>query len=501
MALGLFDLFKKKSPEELFFEAVKAGDAMETVKLGEELLRQRPNDLSILNPYIDALIRLGKKEDAVKLLLSFAEERIKEDYYDVAIPILKRILKIDPLNLKAIKLLANTYKKKELFYEAFNTLVESYRRFKESGIRADSIKELIEDFIKEQFHPLFYERYADLLMEEKDTENALVNYVLAANLYLKLGNYKSALRTLLKAEQIRKNESLDRQVVEALAHIDDPKLIKDLLPPLLQNYKNNEEFLKFVVSVFSEADRLPLLKQIVKELQAPKVKYTLLALINFELGEVEEAQEYLEKLKLVDRDLYEKIAATVKSKYQEVLEGIEFPEEVEELPEPEQVLEVLEQVLDLNDIVSEYVEKIGEEEKPSEIKQEIETLKTFEKDGRKALSTAEALLGLGKFDEAIEAAKAALNTENAFKATALIAEAMIGKGELTDALSFLLEVIKNSSLTPEEKARLKVLIGDIHKIKGELNKALMWYREAQKVLNDPEVQEKIEEIEGSEQAV
>ena len=499
--MGLLNRFlKKKTVEEQFFEAVRKQDLMEVERLGQKLLQINPNNLLILNPYVDALVKLNKKEEAVNVLINFAQEKLREDYHDLAIPILKKILKIDPLNLKAIKLLANAYKKKELFYEAFNILLDSYKKFKETGIKADSLKEQLEDFIKEQFHPLFYEKYAHLLEEEGDYENALVNYVLAANLYIKLQNYKAALKALLKARNIRKTESIDRQIIEVLSQIDDVTTIKNILPSTLVGHReNDDEFLKFVISSFKETDKLKLLKEITKELQIPKLKYALLSLINFEFGEIEEGQEYLQKLKLIDRNLYEQIKLDIKNNFHEaplLLEDEEAFENEGELPEPEQVLEILDQVININDVVSEYENRT--ETTIPKISEEIKTLKEFEKDGRKALSTAEALLGLGKYDEAIEAAKSALNTENGFRATALIAEAMIEKGELQDALSFLLEAVKNPEFSEEEKARLKVLIGDVHRLQREPSKALLWYKEAYKVLKDPEIESKIAELKESQ---
>ena len=75
---------------------------------------------------------------------------------------------------------------------------------------------------------------------------------------------------------------------------------------------------------------------------------------------------------------------------------------------------------------------------------------------------------------------------------------MIEKGELQDALSFLLEAVKNPEFSEEEKARLKVLIGDVHRLQREPSKALLWYKEAYKVLKDPEIESKIAELKESQ---
>ena len=493
--MGLFDFFKKKSEEELFQEAVVNQDYMTIEKLGEELLRKYPDNLSILNPYVDALVKLNKKEKAVQTLISFGEKKVNEEYYDLAIPVLKKVLKIDPLNVKAIKLLTSAYKKKELYYDAFKVLSDSIKRYKEAGLSSEILKNLLEDFIQEQFHPLFYEKYADLLLEEGETEKALINYILAANMFINLRNYKSALRALLKAEKIRKSENIDKQIIEVISHLTniDPTTTKALLLNLLSVYKDDVGFLKYTVDTFKESKNLLFLKKLVQEIKSPKLKYALLALINFELGETEEGQEYLEKLKLVDRNLYERVVVNLKASHQESVPRIELQStEVEELPEPEQVLEVLDKVLELDDIVTEYVNQV--EEKPEEISKEIVVLKELDRDGKRVVSAAEALLGLDKYDEAIEMAKKALNTEEALKAIAVIVESLMKKGEFKEALSFLFDQVNNPNLNEKEKAKVKALIAEVYEKLNDKRKALTWYKEANKVLKDKELEEKIKEL-------
>ena len=491
--MGLFDFLKKKSTEELFQEAVAKQDYIEIMKYGKELLQREPYNLSILNPYVDALVKLGKKDQAIKLLTNFGEKKIKEEYYDVAIPVLKKALKIDPLNTETVKNLVSAFQKKELYYDAFNTLIESYKKHKEAGLPTGPIKELLEKFLQEQFHPIFYEKYGDLLLGEGEREKALINYVLAANMFMNLNNHKSALRALLKAQKIKKTENIDRQIVEAAAHIRS-KRVEPILLSLIDNYKENIEFLKNLVEAFKKANNLPFLKELVKRIKNPKLKFILLALINYELGEVEEGQEYLEKLKILDKNAYEKVVIAVKTKHETSLPAIQLESiGIEELPEPEQVLDVLEQALEVDEFVEEFSEQ-ELEKRPEEISKEISTLKEMEKDGGRYISVAEAYLGLGKLEQVIETAKEALDTKEAFKAISLIAEAYKQLGDYRKVLSFLLDQIHNPNLTKEEKARLKELLGDVNSILGYKDKALLWYKDAQKVLNDEELQKKIEEL-------
>jgi len=500
--LGLLDFFKKRSPEEQFQEAIEEKDYITIVNLGKELLSRHPDSLSILNPYVEALVKLGKKDEAVNLLLSYAEKKIRDEYFELAIPVLKRALKIDPLNIRAAMLLADAYKKKELYYDAFKVLTDAYEKFRVSGIPTSRIKELLESFIQEQFHPIFYEKYGDILAQEGQKDEAVVNLVMAANMFMNLKNYKAALRALLKAQRLNRTESIDRQIVEAAAYLGTNNVIP-VIVTLLNNYKDEPDFIRATVEIFKEAGNLKLLKEIAQNIKNPKLQYALLALINYELGEVEEGREYLNKLRLIDANMYEKLAAAIKARHGIDETAIGFPAH-EELPEPEQILEVLEQAidlgpsLDLEELVNEWTSHIDVEEKPEDLKAEIVTLKEMDKDGSRYTSMAEALLGLEKYDEAIEAAKKALNTNQSGKAVLLIGEAYRLKGDYKGALTFLLDQLQNPNLSEVDKARIKVLMGEIYEERGNLEKALYWYREANKLLKDEELKRKIEEIEANE---
>ncbi len=490
--MGLLDFFRKKGEEDLFLEAVKDQDYMTVVKLGRALLEKNPDNISVLNPYVDALVKLGRKDEAVSTLISFAERKLEEEYYDVAIPILKKALRIDPFNLKIIKLLVNSFWRKELYYDAFNVLLEAFRKLDESGVNTSLLRDMIENFLKDTFHPVFYEKYGDVLLEKGNSENALVNFILAGNMYINLKNYPAALRTFLKARKIRPTEALDKHLIETVSYMDNPE-VKSILITLLQEHKDDFNFLTFTVSQFKETGKLSYLKSIVSSIPIPKLKYTLLALINYELGEVEEGQEYLNKIQLIDRNLYERIVGYLKA--QKLEETFSFSAEPtqEELPEPEQILEVLDQVLDINELVNDFLKK-EVEEPPKKIKEEVLTLKQ-NKDGKRLLSAAEALMGIGNLEKAEEEAREALDTESRPRAAVLLSEILKQQKREKDAIVFLIDELKRSDYSEEEKARLKVKLGEIYQSMGDRDRALSWYREAQKVLNDEVLKEKIEELE------
>ena len=498
--MGFFNLFKKKSEEELFQEAVASKDYVKVAEIGEKLLLKHPDSLSLLNTYTDALIKLGKKEKALKEITSFAEKKLKEEYYEVAIPLLKKALKLDPANVEVLKLLTSAYTKKELYYEAFELLIDSYKKLKEKGANTTFIKDKLEEFVQSEFHPLFYEKFSDLLREEKtpeDTEKAFVNYVLAANLYSELKDYSSALRVLLKALKIKHTENLDKQLIDVLSHVEEKKA-EPILKQLLFSHKDNLDFIKLTVNAFKESNRLRFLKKLAESLTVPKLKYAILAYANFELGEFEEGQDYLDKLKLIDRDLYERIKIDLQSRYPDIVQSEYFGEaQAEEIPEPDEILEVLDRAINFDEAIIDYTESPVKYENLSELSEEINTLKKLESDGTKHVSVAEALLGMGKFEEAMEEARKALNSPNAFRAITVIVDALKHLGRYREALTFLFDAVKNPNLTPDQVARLKVAVGEMHELSGDKEKALIWYKEAQKSLNDPDLAEKISALEAT----
>jgi tetratricopeptide (TPR) repeat protein len=120
----------------------------------------------------------------------------------------------------------------------------------------------------------------------------------------------------------------------------------------------------------------------------------------------------------------------------------------------------------------------------------------LKEDGTKYISMAEAMLGIGNYDKAIENAKEVLSSDKYFfKAAQLIANAYRLQGKFKDALFFLMDVINDPRLSQEQQARLKEVVGEIYEEMGEKDRALLWYKEADRVLNDPDIKEKINRLE------
>jgi tetratricopeptide (TPR) repeat protein len=322
------------------------------------------------------------------------------------------------------------------------------------------------------------------LAGEGNLEEAFKNYVLAGNMYVNLKDYGGALRSLFKARNIRRTENLDRQLVEVISYLGEERASSVLLKILEDNF-SNPEFMKFVVEAFKEPSSLELLRKVASVISYPNVKYYLLSGISFKEGEIEDAKEYLQKLRLVDDNFYNSMLSFASSRYGVSVSSLNNLGEVkEELPEVDDILQAFSEALDVNDLILDHVDGIS-----SNVDKEVEQL---EKDGTKYISLAEAMLGLEKYQEAIKNAKKVLKNPHHFlKAVSIIVQSLKHLGKYNEALEFLADILQNEDLTSEKAAKVKALMGEVYEALGEKDRALLWYKEANKDLNEEELSRKI----------
>ena len=56
-------------------------------------------------------------------------------------------------------------------------------------------------------------------------------------------------------------------------------------------------------------------------------------------------------------------------------------------------------------------------------------------------------------------------------------------------------ILNDRELTEEQQAKLKQALGEVYEAMGKKERALIWYREALRVLNDPDLKERINKLE------
>ena len=56
-------------------------------------------------------------------------------------------------------------------------------------------------------------------------------------------------------------------------------------------------------------------------------------------------------------------------------------------------------------------------------------------------------------------------------------------------------ILNDRELTEEQQANLKQALGEVYEAMGKKERALIWYREAYRILKDPDLKEKINKLE------
>ena len=494
--MKVFDLFKRKSREEEFQEAVASRNYSKIVEIGRQLLKQSKENFVVLNPVADALVKLGKGKEAVEILNRFADRKIKEGYYDTAIILLKKSMKIDPYNVETARLLSEVYTKKNLYYESFKVLEELFKKLKEAGKNTKKVGMMIKRFVDRNFHPYFYEAYGDMLSKLENYQEAFQSYILAGNMYANMGKFEETILPLIKARNIKRTHVIDRQIVKVASKIADISTIKNLLRQILMDNKEDMDFLKFFVKEFISSRKPDELEEIISSLRDPLLKMVLSALRDIEVDDIESAVTNIEKLKLLRPDISSELIGLLMAKHPDssFLKVVEERVVEESLPSPSEILDSVFSAIDFKNEAEECRVDL-ENLKRSELSVAVNVEVSKVDEALKFLSLAEAMIGLENYKEALKNAEKAfeLNPKN-LKAALLISTIHSLMGNYSKGLDFLFGILKRGIFSKEDEARIKEAIGEIYERMGEEEKALHWYREANRVLNSPDISAKINRL-------
>ncbi|WP_456437358.1 tetratricopeptide repeat protein [Desulfurobacterium sp.] len=486
--MGLTDFFKKKSDEELFQEAVTEKSYLKIVSYGRKLLEKGNASPHIINPLVEALIKVGNKEEAIKILDDYAEEKLKNGYYAAAIAFLQKALKHDPHNINTVELLSAAYVKKSLYFEAFKVLIDLFKKLAKEGKDVSKIRSVIEHFIEKNSHPVFYEMYADALAESNNESEAYKNYIMAGSMYASLSKFEEALSTYLKAREIKSSEIVDQKITEIVARLQDSTTRRKILKGLILDNKDNLDLLQTLIKEFIKNKLIDDVDQVILTLKDTKLKWTTAILRDIETGEIESAFENIEQLSKLDRGTAEKLKGRLFAKYPEAVEFEQEPESAYgEIPSSDEILSSIFSAVEEESPVG--TETSGEESALLKVKatsrrvdnREIAKASTQLDGPIYTISMAEAMLGLGNYEKAVEMAKKALEfPEVRFRAISLISSALVSQSKYKEALNHLLDALKEYPFSQEERKNIKEAIGKIYEEIGDKAKALFWYREAEK---------------------
>jgi len=475
------NFFRKKTTEEFFQEAVKERNYLKVVSYGRELLEKGNIPTSIINHYVDALIKLGNKKEAVELLVDYAENKLKNGYYSSSIAFLKKVLAYDASNFKAVKLLSNAYMKKKLHFEAFNVLISFFNRLQKEGKDISKIREQIEYFLDKYSHPVFYEVYAEILDKAGFSEEVYKNLMVAGGMFVSVKKYDEALDCYLRARKIKQNDIIDGKIIETVTRIGDSVRRKKILKGLILNNISDIDFLHNAVKEFVVNNLTDDIDQVILSLKDSKLKWVILSLRDIEVGEIEQAFGNIENLYKIDVSIAEKIKGKLFSICPEAADYDIEKSSPSDIPSSNDILASIFSVVE-DELSDEDLLNVPEKSEVSISRDEIgEVGDKFDSFLHK-ISMAEAMLGLGNYDKAISLARECLEyPEVRFRALSLIASAYSVIGDSNEALKILIDALKEYSFSPDEEKALKETIAKVYEEMGDSPKASFWYKEANSI--------------------
>ncbi len=454
--MGIFDFLRKKDTSELFNEAVNRNDYLNIVKYGRKLLSEQSSPF-IVNSVADAYAKLNQKTEAARVLRQFGEEKLRDDYYKVAIALFSKALNLTPLDLSTAVDLSKAYEKQGLYWEAFSVLRDIFERYQKAGKDTSKIESIIERFVEKKPYPVFYEYLADMAV---DKQKAFEDYTIAANMYVNIKDLKSALRCFLKARKIEATKSVDTQIVNILANLPDSHRI---LLPILKARKDDVDFIAYVVNVFLKKQKADVLLELSNSINQAGLKYVLLSLVASAENRVDDATSYIERLKLINGNLAAKLTGILISQHPEAssaLSNLETKPIEEALPEPTEVLSALDKAIDVSTEGAKFADELIDDKAKQRINEELKG----NTEGLKYISLAEAMFGLGNYDKAIEDARRALKFKDVrAKAVLTIGESLKLKGEYKKAIDFLLNELEKGNFTKQERKDIEELVEEIKK--------------------------------------
>lgn len=184
------------------------GDYFKAIEEYKKILKIRPDDPDIVNLVGDTYRRLGEKEKAIKMFEKAVRVYADQAYYDNAVAVCKKILRMEPDRSEVLKILAELYVEQGLSGQATSFLVDYAMKKKEEGN-----------------HQAMLDAYRNLItMRPRDIGLRMK----LADEYIGLGRMEDACIQLREISVLYKEEGKDEEV----ANVD--KLIREITAPSLE---------------------------------------------------------------------------------------------------------------------------------------------------------------------------------------------------------------------------------------------------------------------------
>jgi tetratricopeptide (TPR) repeat protein len=209
---------------------VKKGRLEAAIEEFRKVLRESPEDTRTLNRVGDLYARLNRVDEAVELFSQAAERFSSEGFFVKAIAIYKKILRLDPTRMPVYQSLAELYQQQGLGTEAraqYQVVADYYEKAGDTAAVLSAYERLAE------LDPSDLEtgvQLADLLAQEKRSEDALAQYGSIAAAHFDAGAQDEALNVLSRAvELVPESLQFVMQTVVELQARELPKVVERFL--------------------------------------------------------------------------------------------------------------------------------------------------------------------------------------------------------------------------------------------------------------------------------
>ena len=264
---------------------LKSGQLDQAVRIFEKTLEMDPDNVAMRSKLAEVYIRLGKKDEAWKILSAAAESLRAKGQLAAADEILQRMLKLDPGSSYALVLRGRA----ALDSGDAKTAIESLSKVADLDSNPEGLRALFQAYLRTK-------RFSD-------AGSLAIKLTTVHNDSAALGEYIAA---LLEAQQYRDALTVYEQHADELLR-DDPGKLSESLRAIIGHVKDDSEALEVVLALFQKTGESTHLSEI----------YELLAHAYVQSGDLEKARDCY--LKLMQTEPANQIHA---QHYQQVLDKL-----------------------------------------------------------------------------------------------------------------------------------------------------------------------------------
>jgi len=243
---------------------LKSGQLDQAVRIFQKTLEMDPDNVPMRTKLAEVYIRLGKKDEAWKILTAAAESLRSKGQLAAADEILQRMLKLEPGNSYALVLRG----KAAVEAGDFKAAIESLGKIADLDSNTDALKALFHAYLRSKRYPDAL-NLAGKLANVHDDLSAVTEYTDA----------------LMQAQQYKDALPVFEEFSDRLLRADQTKLLESLRS-LIGYLKDDSQALETLLQLFQKAGENTNLTEI----------YELLAHANVQSGDLEKAREYYLKL-------------------------------------------------------------------------------------------------------------------------------------------------------------------------------------------------------------